>query len=135
MHVVCVCRFGISFTNILESIDSKLIYVCLINDYSLIADLHMFVYGRAEYNVFMSMTWKSNHVYFRLRLVNSLNKRDFTIDRQSFFIRIAPLHGWKSLYFIMIGWNPWIKKMVNNLSCGGGLKDIFLYFIIQRNSQ
>ena len=31
-----------------ESIDSKLISVCLINDYSLIADLHIFVYGRAE---------------------------------------------------------------------------------------
>ena len=32
----------------IESIDSKLISVCLINDYSLIADLHIFVYGRAE---------------------------------------------------------------------------------------
>ena len=32
----------------IESIDSKLISVCLINDYSLIDDLHIFVYGRAE---------------------------------------------------------------------------------------
>ena len=31
-----------------RSIDSKLISVCLINNYSLIADLHIFVYGRAE---------------------------------------------------------------------------------------
>ena len=30
------------------SIDSKLIYVCLINDYSLVTDLHIFVYVRAE---------------------------------------------------------------------------------------
>ena len=32
----------------IESIDRKLISVRLINDYSLIADLHIFVYGRAE---------------------------------------------------------------------------------------
>ena len=32
----------------IKSIDSKLISVCLINDYSLIADLHIFVYGHAE---------------------------------------------------------------------------------------
>ena len=32
----------------IESIDSKLISVCLIDDYSLIADLHIFVYGSAE---------------------------------------------------------------------------------------
>ena len=44
----CVWRFGISFTHVIESIDSKLISVCLINDYSIIADLHKFVYGRAE---------------------------------------------------------------------------------------
>ena len=45
---VCVWRFGVSFTYMIESIDSKLISVCLINDYSLIADLHIFVYGSAE---------------------------------------------------------------------------------------
>ena len=34
--------------SLIESIDSKLISVCLIDDYSLIADLHIFVYGSAE---------------------------------------------------------------------------------------
>ena len=32
----------------MESIDSKLISECLINDYSLIADQHKFVYGCSE---------------------------------------------------------------------------------------
>ena len=32
----------------IEGIDSKVISVCFINDYWLIADLHLFVYGRAE---------------------------------------------------------------------------------------
>ena len=32
----------------IESIDSKSISVCLINDYLFIADLHIFVYGSAE---------------------------------------------------------------------------------------
>ena len=45
---VCVCRFGISFVYVIKSIDSKLISVYLINDYSLIAGLHIFDYGRAE---------------------------------------------------------------------------------------
>jgi hypothetical protein len=48
MSVCCVWRFGVSFTYVIETIDSKLISVCLINDYLLIADLHIFVYGRAE---------------------------------------------------------------------------------------
>ena len=43
-----MCHCGISFTYVIESIDLKLISVCLINDYSLIADLHTFVYGHAE---------------------------------------------------------------------------------------
>ena len=34
---VCVCGFGISFTYMIESIESKLISVCSINNYSLIA--------------------------------------------------------------------------------------------------
>ena len=46
--VLCVCRFGISFIYVINSIDSKLISVCLITDYSLIAYLHIFVYGCAE---------------------------------------------------------------------------------------
>ena len=32
----------------IESIDSKLISVCLINDYLIIGDLYVFVYGHAE---------------------------------------------------------------------------------------
>ena len=48
MRFVCVCRFGISFRNMIERIDSKLISECLIIDYSLNADLHICVYGRAE---------------------------------------------------------------------------------------
>ena len=32
----------------IEGIDSKVISMCLINDYSLIADLHIIVYARAE---------------------------------------------------------------------------------------
>ena len=32
----------------IEIIDSKLIFVCLINDHSLIADLHIYDYGSAE---------------------------------------------------------------------------------------
>ena len=45
---MCVCIFGVTFTYVIEGIDSKVISVCLINDYSLIADLHIFVYARAE---------------------------------------------------------------------------------------
>ena len=48
MCVVGVCRFGTSFTYVIEGIDSKLISVCLINEYLLIADLHIFVYERTE---------------------------------------------------------------------------------------
>ena len=48
MCVVCVCRVGVIFTYVIEGIDSRIISVCLINDYLVIADLHIFVYGRAE---------------------------------------------------------------------------------------
>ena len=34
----------------IEVIESKLSSVCLINDYSLITDPHIFVYGRAEFS-------------------------------------------------------------------------------------
>ena len=36
------------FTYVIEGIDSKVISVCLIDDYSLIAYLHIFVYESAE---------------------------------------------------------------------------------------
>ena len=49
MCAVSVCRFCVIFTYVIEGIDAKVISVCLINDYWLIADLHIFVYGRAEY--------------------------------------------------------------------------------------
>ena len=45
--VLCV-KILRPFTNVIESRDSKLISVCLINDYSLIANLRIFVYGRGE---------------------------------------------------------------------------------------
>ena len=45
---VCLCRFDMSFTYKIESIDSKLTSVSLINDYLLIADLDIFVYGSTE---------------------------------------------------------------------------------------
>ena len=48
MGVVCVYIFGVTFTYVIEGKDSKVISVCLINDHLLIADLHIFVYGRAE---------------------------------------------------------------------------------------
>ena len=44
----CVCIFGVTFTYVIEGIDSKVISVCLINDYSFIADIHILVYTRAE---------------------------------------------------------------------------------------
>ena len=46
MCVMCVCVNLVSY--VIEGIDSKVISVCLINDYSLIADLHIFVYESAE---------------------------------------------------------------------------------------
>ena len=48
MCVVCVCIFSVILTYTIEGIISKVISVCLINDHSLIADLHIFVYARAE---------------------------------------------------------------------------------------
>ena len=43
-----MCIFGVTFTYVIEGIDSKVISVCLIDDYSLIADLYIFIYTRAE---------------------------------------------------------------------------------------
>ena len=39
-NFLCVCRFGVIFTYVIEGIDAKLISVCLIND---IADLHILI--------------------------------------------------------------------------------------------
>ena len=44
--IVCVCEDLACLSHVIESIDSKLISVrlTLINDYSIISDLHIFVY-------------------------------------------------------------------------------------------
>ena len=77
---MCVCRFGIFFTNVIESIESKLISACLINDYSLIASLHIFVYERAELSSFSLECKKVN-----LSILNNFNF--FTI--QEGFISVS----------------------------------------------
>ena len=48
--VSCVCAFsfGVIFTYVIEGIDPNVISVCLIDDYSLIADLCIFVYESTE---------------------------------------------------------------------------------------
>ena len=77
---VCVCIFGFSFTYVIKSIDSKLISVCLIHDYSLIADLYIFVYGRAECE-FISLECTK----VKLLILNNFglgpNKRDYIIGK------------------------------------------------------
>ena len=45
--MLCVCA---DLTYLVEGIESISISVYLINDYSLIADLHIFVYGRAKFS-------------------------------------------------------------------------------------
>ena len=45
---LCVFRFDICFTYVISTLESKLISLCLIVDYSLITNLHIFVYERAE---------------------------------------------------------------------------------------
>ena len=46
--VLCVCRYDISFLYVILTIESKLISLCLISDYSIIINLHIFVNERAE---------------------------------------------------------------------------------------
>ena len=70
---MCVgVRFGVSFTYLIESIDSKFIFVCLINNYSLIADLHIFVYGSA----------KCATILLECTKVNFLILNNFVLDRE-----------------------------------------------------
>ena len=56
---------------------------------------------------------------------NLEEKRFYT--RGTLSIEYRGFHDWlKSLFFIVIDWDPWIKKMVNYLSFiigTGGLKD------------
>ena len=63
--VVCVWRVGVTFTYAIESIDSKLISVCLISDYSLIADLHIFVYVSAECATLFTPMYKGETSYIK----------------------------------------------------------------------
>ena len=63
---VCVWKFGVTFTYTIESIDSKLISVCSINDYSLIADLIIFVYGSAECATLFTRKYKGETSYINL---------------------------------------------------------------------
>ena len=57
-----VWKFSVFFTYMIESIDSKLIFMCFINDYSLIGDLHIFVYGRAECAIISLKCTKVKHL-------------------------------------------------------------------------
>ena len=74
---MCVCTVytGVTFTYVIKGIDSKVISLCLINDYSLIADLHIFVYGRAEYE---SVSLKCTKVKLSI-----LNNFDFKKKRRN----------------------------------------------------
>ena len=73
MSVCCMCRFGISFTYVIEVIESK--FVCLINDYLFIADLHVFIYGRAE---FSSISLECTKV--KLLILNNFDLKFLTFD-------------------------------------------------------
>ena len=48
--VLCVWRFYISFMYVLQTVESKLPYLCLITDHSQITQLHFFVYERTEFS-------------------------------------------------------------------------------------
>ena len=55
----------------IEILDSKLISLCLINDYSIIADLYIFVYGRSE----------STSISLECTKLNLLMLNNFDLDR------------------------------------------------------
>ena len=54
-----------TFKYAIESIDSKLISVCLVTDYSLIADPHKFVYGSAECATLFTQMYKGETSYIK----------------------------------------------------------------------
>jgi hypothetical protein len=74
-----VCIFGVTFTYVIEGIDSKVISVCLISDYLLIADLHIFVYARAEC---MSISLKCIKV--KLSILNNFDHNPDLPDKKYF---------------------------------------------------
>ena len=73
----------------IKSIDSNLVFVCIINEYSLIADLHIFVYGRAEC---ASISLKCTKV--KLLTVNNFDENDI--------IRFLKIYQHKNKGLIMI---------------------------------
>ena len=79
----------------IESIDSKLISVGLINDYLLIADLHIFVNQRAEC---ASISLKRTKVKLHI-LNNFVQKPQFSILRITISKKMAILFGPRKVIF------------------------------------
>ena len=79
-----------TFTYVIESIDSKYISVCLINDYLFIADLHIFVYGSAE-----CATISSECTKVKLLILNNFA---FTTEKN---ICIGYLDKYEKIFYIM----------------------------------
>ena len=75
MCVVCVCRFGVIFSYVIKGIDSKVTSVFLINDNSLIADLHKFDNESAEFasisleSIKVKLLLLNNFAYITLFLI------------------------------------------------------------------
>ena len=59
---VCVCRFGISFTYIIKIIDSKLISVCLINDY---LSTYIYLFMDAQNAIHFTQMYKGETSYIK----------------------------------------------------------------------
>ena len=53
----------------MKSIESKLISVCLINDYSIIAKLHILIYERAK---FSSISLECTKILYLITLISNL---------------------------------------------------------------
>ena len=66
----------------IESIDLKLISVCLINDYLLIANLHIFVYGSEEC---ATISLECTKVNAEIVFAHLLNKDIFSIIQCDYY--------------------------------------------------
>ena len=67
-----------------------------------------------------------NYNYYVYYHTNISSKRDSNIEKQPLYKNFTISS--KSVHFIMIGWDPWIKKRVNYLYCiegKGGMRDIW----------
>ena len=53
-------------------------------------------------------------IFKKLCLYMIFSQKRFYNRETILFLKIPPF-GWKSLHFIMVGWDPWIKKRVNYL--------------------